>query len=744
LQETILERRSKPLFSTKFSVALVVSALSAATASSPALAQKPLTVREIYAHGSLTGKPPAESNWSPDGRMLTYMDAAGLEGVDAKSGTQSLLLSAAEIAALTQSSSSEKDKDHRDRYHMASYLWTADGKKLLFDAAGALWLYDIESKESRKVADSGLASGDDPQFSPDGGWLSFLKGNSLSVVSLKEADAKAAVLAQSPGEEILKGNVDWVYEEELGVRSNIRWAPDSAHLAFLEMNESRVPKYPLTDWIPQHSTVDWQRYPQPGDPDPEVRVGVVPVTGGETVWVKIAGFKAGDDSIPRFGWADGRTVWVETLSRDQRRRAIYFADAATGESRLALELMDPKFHDEQYDVWVGHGSIVLKDWRDGHNHLYLYHYDPTHPAEAKLGQQLTSGNFEVLEVGQVNLEAGRILFTSTEGSPMQAQIWRLDLKGDRKQLSTAPGWHTASFAPSGDAWSDKHSRRSEPPVLEICTAAGCKSLWQPKSLAEWRLHAPQQFTVKAADGTTLYATLLMPENAKGAATVPLIVNPYGGPGAQTVQDSWSDALLFDQILTDHGFAVLHADNRGMGNRGREFAQASWRNFGPVQFEDQMAIVEATLKAHSELDPKRLGWWGWSWGGSFTLYSMTHSDRFKAGVSVAPVTEWHNYDSIYTERYMDQPAATPETYRVQSVVNSAANLKGHLLMVHGTGDDNVHPSNTIQFVQKLIEADKPYDLQLYPRKTHSIAGADVRIHLYERILHHFEQYLMPAE
>jgi dipeptidyl-peptidase-4 len=222
----------------------------------------------------------------------------------------------------------------------------------------------------------------------------------------------------------------------------------------------------------------------------------------------------------------------------------------------------------------------------------------------------------------------------------------------------------------------------------------------------------------------------------------LIVNPYGGPGPQEVADRWGDGLLFDELLAQHGFAVLHADNRGTGMRGRDFAQAAYHNFGPLQLEDQLTVLDAVLAQYPQLDPKRLGWWGWSWGGSLTLYAMSHSDRFRAGVAVAPVTDWRNYDSIYTERYMSLPSEFPTGYHDFSVVNSAANLKGRLLLVHGTGDDNVHIENSVQFIQQLIEAGLPYDLQIYPRKTHSIAGPDVRTHLFNRVLAHFEEYLKP--
>ena len=320
---------------------------------------------------------------------------------------------------------------------------------------------------------------------------------------------------------------------------------------------------------------------------------------------------------------------------------------------------------------------------------------------------------------------------------------QVSFDGQRTQLTGGAGYHTGSFAPSGGAFVDRQSTRMGPPTVRLCASPGaCTVFWQTKALEPYHLRTPQQLEVKAHDGATLYATLLLPEGATAAGSVPLIVNPYGGPGEQTVANRWSDSLLFDELLAQHGFAVLHADNRGTGGRGRAFAQAAYHDFGPVQLEDQLTVVDAALARYPQLDPKRLGWWGWSWGGTFTLYALTHSDRFRAGVAVAPVTDWRDYDSIYTERYLGEPADFPAVYRDDSVVNSAAHLHGRLLLVHGTGDDNVHLENTVQFVQQLIEAGIPYDLHIYPRKTHSIAGPDVRTHLFNRILAQFEQYLKP--
>ncbi|HME59549.1 MAG TPA: alpha/beta fold hydrolase, partial [Terracidiphilus sp.] len=389
------------------------------------------------------------------------------------------------------------------------------------------------------------------------------------------------------------------------------------------------------------------------------------------------------------------------------------------------------------------------NWADGHNHLYLYSYDQadTAHATAKLERQLTQGDFEVGEVYRVDLAGKLIDYASNEGSVLEQQLWQVNFAGERKQLSKGAGTHIGNFAPVGSAFVEKQSSRMEPPTIRICAEAGkCKPLWATRALEPYHLRAPEPLEVKAHDGTTLYATLLLPEGEKKIMrrqkrhSVPLIVNPYGGSGAPTVVNRWGDSLLFDELLAQHGFAVLHADNRGMGGRGRTFAQAAWHNSGAVQLEDQLTVVDAALARYPQLDPKRLGWWGWSWGGTFTLYAMTHSDRFRAGVAVAPVTDWRNYDSIYTERTMGQPSEFADAYKQFSVLNSAANLKGHLLLAHGTGDDNVHMENSVQFVQKLIEAGIPYDLQIYPRKTHSIAGPDVRQHLFNRILAHFEMYL----
>ena len=740
-----------------FSVSLVALAAISLPQAHPQSAGKTLTVEDIFAHGQLAGGAPQGLTWSPDGTHLTYLDGGELIDLDPGTGKPHVLVSRAKLTSLSGSAVNEKDRDHRDRYGMASYFWAPDSAHLLFDTNGSLWLYDLKTGTGLNIGASGAGSGDDPKFSPDGKLLSFIgehgEEHGLSVIHLRDAGTPVTNVAATNNGAVLNGKVDWVYEEELEVRSNYFWSPDSMHIAYLQMDETNVPEYPITDWIPVHPTVDKQRYPQPGDPNPAVRLGIVGPGGGKTAWVKLPGdaFKSGEDYIPRFGWVDRRTVWVETLARDHKHRNLYFADAVSGQSRLMLQQQDDKFLDDKYDVSVVDGQIILTGWMDGHTHIYLYGYDGANPmaSEAKLQKQLTQGDFDVDEVLGVDAARKQVYFASNEGNAVEQQLWRVTFTGERKPITTQPGFHAGDFAPTGGAFVDRHSDRVTPTSESLCNVDGpCHMFWSTKAMEAYHLRSPEPLEVKAGDGTTLYATILLPEGPKDGsrpdpASVPLIVNPYGGPGVMTIHNKWGgDGFLFDTLLAQHGFAVLHTDNRGMSGRGREFAHAAFHNFGPVQFEDQLAVADAALAKYPQLDAKRQGWWGWSWGGTFTLYALTHSDRFRTGVAVAPVTDWHNYDSIYTERYMSEPGEFPSGYKDFSVVNSAAALHGHLLLVQGTGDDNVHLGNVVQFVQQLIVNNIPYDLQIYPRKTHSIAGKEVRPHLYNRILAQFETYLKP--
>src|SRR6185437_11526957 len=405
-----------------------------------------------------------------------------------------------------------------------------------------------------------------PKFSPNGQVISFVRNHGLSVVRPGDLNIPGPFpIAPAPNPTTTNGEVDWVYEEELDVRSNYFWSPDSKNIAFLQMNETAVPLYPITDWIPTHATVDMQHYPQPGDPNPDVRIGVVGAGGGHVTWIRMP-IHAARDYVPRFGWVDRHTLWMETVLRDQKHRYLDFVDTSSGQGRQVLEISDDKFLDDNYDVFVEDGNIVLTNWKDGHNHIYLYRYDQHNPMATSVveGKQLTSGDWDVTGLSLLDDKHKVVYYASNEGNVLGQQEWQVGFDGQRKQLTSGAGTHDANFSPAGTTFVDKHSTRMTPPGLSLCHTTGtCSVFWADGGLERYGLRAPEQLEVKAKDGTVLYATLQLPSGEPAPGSVPLIVNPYGGPGPQTVTDHWGgDSFLFDEVLAEHGFAVLHADNRG--------------------------------------------------------------------------------------------------------------------------------------------------------------------------------------
>ena len=382
---------------------LPVLLASSAIAQSPGIDPGIRTIE--FANSNPTGTPPQGGSWSPDGRRLTFVatdssitgEAGDIVQIDAATGKPSVLATSAQLAALTSDSINEKDKDHRERYGMSSFLWADDSKHLLLDKGGRLWLYSIADGTGTLIVDTGAGSGSDAKFSPDAKSVSYLRGHNLYVhpVAGGGRSVKETALTSNGSDAMLNGEVDWIYLEELDVRSNYFWSPDSAAIAYLQMDEQKVPQYPITDWITTHPTIDMQRYPQPGDPNPAVRVGIVAAKGGATKFIEVP-FSSGNDSIPRFGWVDAQTVYIEVLTRDNTHENLYFADVRTGRSRLVYSNTDAKYLDENYDItFLPHGQFLAPSWRDGHTHLYLYQFDERHPleAEAKLLRQLTSGDY---------------------------------------------------------------------------------------------------------------------------------------------------------------------------------------------------------------------------------------------------------------------------------------------------------------------------------------------------------------
>jgi len=412
---------------------------------------------------------------------------------------------------------------------------------------------------------------------------------------------------------------------------------------------------------------------------------------------------------------------------------------------------------EKSDTWIetddnlkflkSGDKFTWPSWRDGHTHLYLYSFDKANPlaADAKLVNQITKGDFEVFDIEGMDESTGTLYLNTNAGDARQRHLCSVKLDGSSFQVLTKGGTHQAAMAPNGQYYVDHFSALMTPPQLSFCRVGGnCEVFWQSKSVDPFKLVAPQFVDFTAEDGTVLHGLIYLPPDSAGKK-IPLLNNPYGGPHGQTVRDTWGGAgFLFNQVLMHDGIAILQVDNRGMGARGKKFAAALMHNFGEIELKDQLASIDQALEKFPQLDGSRMGWWGWSYGGYMTLIAMTHSDRFKAGVAVAPVTDWRDYDSIYTERYAGLVPQFEEGYKKGSPITYAAGLKGHLLEVHGTSDDNVHMQNTMQMVNALINAGKQFDLQVYPRKTHSISGPGTRVHLFTRIRSHFHRELLGTD
>ncbi len=712
-----------------------------------------LTIAAIFAEGGITGRAPEAIQWSPDGKKVSYLlrddrgEKAELYSIDVATGKSTVLITAEKLRPLTASVSQGKDdreRDNRERYHVSPYHWAPDGQHLLFDNFGQLWLYTLATGTATQVNSPGDPLMD-PKFSPDGKKLSYIRNHNLYVTPVDSGDETALTHDQDPN--ILNGEVDWVYAEELAARSHYYWSPDGAKIVFLQMNETKVPTYPITDFMPQHPTVSEEKYPKVGDPNPEVRLGVMDSRNGKARWINLTNDK--DIYVPRFGWIRDGLIWAEVMNRAQNQLDLYFIDAASGKSRRVLS--------EKSDTWIDvddnfavlkPGNIFLwTSWRDGHTHLYLYSFDQANPlaADAKLQNQITKGDFEVFGVEAADEDAGILYVTTNAGDDRQRQVYSVKLDGSNfTSITKGEGTHEVSFGPDNKHYIDQFSALMTPPKVALCRLdKSCESFWQSRSIESYKLTPPQFVDFRADDGTVLRGLLYLPQNPRGK--VPLIMNPYGGPQGQVVRNQWDGAgLLFNEILLRDGIAVLQVDNRGMGARGKKFASVVMHNFGETELKDQLAALDQALAKFPQLDGSRLGWWGWSYGGFMTLNAMTHSDRFQAGVAVAPVTDFRNYDTIYTERYGGLLPENDAAYRKSAPVTYAGNLHGHLLEVHGTSDDNVHMQNTIQMINAFINSGKQFELMLYPRKTHAIAGPVTRTDLFNRIRRHFLRGLLASE
>ncbi len=691
------------------------------------------TIAQIFARPGLTGYSPEQVQWSPDGHYLTYLLRHGPRGranlylVDVARGTRSILLSSRQLSGAAAPPWAIKNQIERERitrYGVKSYRWSPKGDSIVFLSHDQIYLYDLASRRIMQITHQPGAKRS-PRLSPDERWVSYVAHGMLHYLAVRGGPAHQVT---APGKDVLNGELDWVYTEELTLRSAYAWSPDSRYIAFLQFDERPVHRFPIVNYLHGRPHVYEQRYPTAGSPNPIVRLGVRDVLTGKTTWMDMAGTP--DTYLARFGWLpEGDRVYGEVLNRAQTRLQLLTANPSSGATRTLVTQSDPDWID------VHGGPHFLKDGRfiwgteqDGWYHLYLY------AGDGQLMRRLTFGDYNVLALDGVEQKRGEVYFSRYTHGPLNTELFRVSLRGGQPvAVTTRPGTHAIDMAPNARAYVQTYSNSVTPPSVTLVDLRNARrTVIRPAARLPYRFQRPRLLTIAAADGhTRLYARLTVPPHFDPRKRYPVIMYQYGGPDVPpTARDAWRGAFfLFDQLLARRGFVLFATDNRAATYFSHR-AQAQVKfHLGRIALADQLAAVK-WLRRQRWVNPKRIGIWGWSFGGYMTAYALTHAPGvWRAGIAVAPVTRWQDYDTLYTERYMGTPQQNPSGYAGSSDVAAAHSLADPLLLVAGTGDDNVHWQNTLQFIQALINADKPYQLLVYPNKTHGISGPAARTHLF---------------
>lgn len=694
-----------------------------------------LSLQQIFGPEPLEGKP-AKVVFAPDGSGLYVL----------KKQDRDMLLIKEDWEGRSQvqilESQLQLPEDPQIKLSLKGFQVSPHARLLLLNDGKDLFLVELAAKKVRR-----LTTSPEPEelaaFSPNGAWVSFIRKNNLYVVDLaKEVEQQ---LSFDGSETKLNGVLDWVYTEELYNRNprGYVWSPDSQHILYLSFQTEGLPRYPLVDLLQRHPQVSWLAYPKAGDANAQVTVNVVALTPQaspkfETLRMSFSGPHR--EYVARFGWLpEGQSFWVLFLSRDQKNSELVTFQLPLGSATVVLQEQDDAWLNVEDDLLWHKNSLVFGSERSGFRHLYRL------DLPSKEVRPLTTGDFQITSLPCLDEKSEYLYFQAAHPTPLERHLFRVSLAGGpMERLTKEPGTHILRAAPNCQVFLDRYSRATLLPQTRLLDRNGNIKRVIPYE-QEPKLDLSQLGTTSFLDipgpsGQKLYASLLTPRDFNPQRRYPVVIYVYGGPHAQVVRDGWGGrTALFHHFLAQQGFLVFSLDNRGATARGRDFERALYRRLGEVELADQLAGVR-WLTQQPYVDAARLGIWGWSYGGFMTLYALTHSKAFRAGVAVAPVTDWRLYDTIYTERYLKLPQENEKGYRDSSPVWQAENLSAPVLIVHGTGDDNVHWQNTLTFIQALVKAEKPYQLFLYPNKNHGIPGLPEQLHLFTAIYNHFRQHL----
>lgn len=571
-------------------------------------------------------------------------------------------------------------------------------------------------------------------FSPVSNQVAYVRNNNLYVEDL---DTKKLVTLSSNGKknEIINGMSDWVYEEEFAFTKAFEWSPDGRFVAYYEFNEKDVKEFSMMTYAgnlyPQEERF---KYPKAGERNSKVKIFIYHVDRETKVRVDVG--ERDDIYIPRIKWTkDAATLSVQRMNRLQNRLELLFANALKGKTRVVLKESSETYIDVTDDLtFLDEGEFIWSSEKDGYNHLYLYDAAGTEKV------QLTSGEWDVTSFYGIDGKGKNFYYRSSEEGPTQRHVYSASLNGNfKRKLTPKEGQNSPRFSKTKEFFINRHSDANTPPFVSLVNAKGKQirvlkdNVKLEKTLRDVNVPKKEFFSFTPSHGTSLNGWMIKPNDFDPSREYPVLVSIYGGPGSNTVNDSWgSKTLMWEMMLAQQGYIIVSVDNRGTGNRGRDFKHSTYQQLGKLEMEDYIETAKY-LGGLGYINATRIGMYGWSYGGYMSSLALTKGAEFYSmAIAVAPVTNWRFYDTIYTERYMRTPKENAIGYDDNSPINHVEKMTGAYLLVHGSGDDNVHFQNTMEMTEALIRANKQFDLYVYPDRNHGIYGNNARLHLFTKM------------
>lgn len=665
-----------------------------------------------------------------DGQHYTQIQNGDLVEKDFASGEKTLVLVRGE---------SLRDKDGK-LIPLDDYTLSDDESRLLINTdithryrnsyTAIVYIYEIASKKLTKVSNQPIMNA---TFSPDGSKVAYDLGNDLYIFNL-ETGRQLQVTRDGEENAIINGSCDWVYEEEFEFVRAFQWSPIGDCLAYYRFDESMVRSYSFPVYGPgNYPSFYTYKYPKAGEDNSQVAIHVFRLTDSSNTLMDTG--PIADQYIPRIKWTTyDDTLCIYRLNRLQNRLDLLLDNTRTGESRLLYTEQDPWYVDESLfnDCWFLKDSthFVIMTEQDGYQHLWLHRMDGSQET------LLTPGHYDVDQVAGLDEPRQFLYYTAATPDPMERQLFMASLRGGQpRQISSQKGWHVVEFSADCSYFLDGYSTIDHPTVTTLCDRNGhaLRVLEDNdalnKVLKDYSLGPVKFLKIPDQSGDSLNAWMLLPADFNPGKKYPVLFMNYGGPGSQTVADSWGIVDFWQQMLAEKGYIIFSMDNRGTGFRGAAFKKETYLRLGEMEIADQIQAAR-WLDNLPYVDQNRIGHWGWSFGGFMSCQAITHGAKyFHMAIAIAPVTDWRFYDNIYTERYMRTPAQNPDGYKETSPINYVDLIKGKFLIIQGTADDNVHFQNSVMMVNAMIDHDIPFQSAYYPNKNHGIYGGNTTLHLY---------------